>query len=163
IFLLFMGDPQMRAFSVWRGNADLVFWGPDACVFQQRFLVEVLTERDADAGSETWTDAKGRQREGRGWFDPSPAVPGIPAIIDEWPAVVRSPYGKEAVADSEVVNTKGRKSGVSETIAAQLPDAPFTGEGRGNRELLKAFNTVAHRLDGTGRSMTAVTGNAADL
>jgi hypothetical protein len=163
LFLLFMGDPQRRAFRVWEGCADLLFMGPDACVFMQRFLVEVLAERDADAGSESWTDAKGRRRKGRGWFDPSPAVPGIPAITDEWPIVVRSAYGKEAVADSEAVNTTGRKSGVSEVIAAQLPDAPYTGEGRGNRELLKAFNTVAHRLDGTGRSMTSVKGNAADL
>jgi hypothetical protein len=162
-FLLFLGDPQKRAFGVWEGCADLLFWGQDACVFQQRLLVEVLTERDADAGSESWTDAKGRRRRGRGWFDPSPAVPGILGITDEWPRVVGAAYGKEAVADSEIVNTTGRKSGVAEIIAAQLPDAPYTGEGRGNRELLKAFNTVAHRLDGTGRSMTSVKGNAADL
>jgi hypothetical protein len=163
IFLLVMGDPQMRAFRVWEGCADLLFMGPDACVFMQRFLVEVLTERDADAGTETWTDAKGRQRKGRGWFDPSPAVPGIPAITDEWPKVVKSAYGKEAVADSEIVNTTGRKSGLGEIIAAQMPDAPYTGDGRANRELLKEFNTVAHRLDGTGRAMVGVQGNAVDL
>jgi hypothetical protein len=163
LFLLIMGDPQKRAFRPWEGCADLLFMGPDACVFMQRLLVEILTERDADAGSETWTDRKGRQRKGRGWFDPSPAVPGIPSITDEWPRVVGSAYGKEAVADSEIVNTTGRKSGVSENIAAQLPDAPYTGEGRGNRELLKAFNTVAHRLDPTGRSMVGVKGNAVDL
>jgi hypothetical protein len=163
IFLLFMGDPQMRAFRVWEGCADLLFIGLDACVFMQRFLVEVLTERDADAGTETWTDQKGRPRKGRGWFDPSPAVPGIPAITDEWPKVVKSAYGKEAVADSEIVNTTGRKSGLGEIIAAQMPDAPYTGEGRANRELLKEFNTVAHRLDGTGRAMVGVRGNAVDL
>jgi len=163
LFLLIMGDPQMRAFRVWEGCADLLFMGPEACVFMQRVLVEMLTERDADAGSESWTDAKGRQRKGRGWFDPSPSIPGIPAITDEWPRVVGSANGKEAVADSEIVNTTGRKSGVAEIIAAQLPDAPYTGDSRGNRELLKAFNTVAHRLDGTGRSMTGVKGNAADL
>jgi hypothetical protein len=163
LFLLIMGDPQMRAFRVWEGCADLLFMGPDACVFMQRFLVEVLTERDADAGTESWTDAKGRPRKGRGWFDPSPAVPGIPAITDEWPQVIKSAYGKEAVADSEIVNTTGRKSGLSETVAAQLPDAPYTGDTRATRELLKEFNTVAHRLDGTGKSMVGVQGNAADL
>lgn len=163
LFLLVMGDPQKRAFRVWEGCADLLFLGPDACVFMQRFLVEVLTERDADAGTESWTDAKGRQRKGRGWFDPSPAIPGIPAITDEWPKVINSAYGKEAIADSEIINTTGRKSGLSETIAAQLPDAPFTGDTRGTRELLKEFNTVAHRLDGTGKSMVGVKGNAVDL
>jgi hypothetical protein len=163
IFMLVMGDPQMRAFRVWEGCADLLFMGQDACVFMQRFLVEVLTERDAEAGTESWTDAKGRPRKGRGWFDPSPAAPGIPAITDEWPRVVKSAYGKEAVADSEIVNTTGRKSGLSETIAAQLPDAPYTGDTRATRELLKDFNTVAHRLDGTGKSMVGVKGNARDL
>ena len=163
VFLLFMGDPQRRMIRVWEGYADLAFVEPDGCVFQQRFLREVLAERDRDAGSDSWIDQKGRRRTGRGWFDPSPAVPGIPAITDEWPVVVKSAYGKEAIADSEVINTTGRKSGVSLTIAAQLPDAPYTGEGRGNRELLKGFNTVAHRLDGTGKAMVGVKGNAADL
>jgi hypothetical protein len=163
LFMLIMGDPQMRAFRVWEGCADLLFMGPDACVFMQRLLVEILAERDADAGTESWTDAKGRQRKGRGWFDPSPAVPGIPAITDEWPQVINSAHGREAIADSEIVNTTGRKSGLSETIAAQLPDAPYTGDTRATRELLKEFNTVAHRLDGTGKSMTGVKGNARDL
>lgn len=163
LFLLIMGDPQKRAFRVWEGCADLLFMGPEACVFMQRFLVEVLTERDADAGTESWTDAKGRPRKGRGWFDPSPTIPGIPAITDEWPKVINSAYGKEAIADSEIVNTTGRKSGLSETIAAQLPDAPYTGDTRATRELLKEFNTVAHRLDGTGKSMVGVQGNARDL
>lgn len=163
IFLLVMGDPQMRAFRVWEGCADLLFMGPLACVFMQRFLAEVLAERDADAGTEFWTDAKGRQRKGRGWFDPSPAVPGIPAITDEWPKVVNSAHGAEAIAYSKVINTTGRKSGIGEIIAAQMPDAPYTGDSRDTRELLKEHNTVAHRLDGTGRAMVGVRGNAADL
>ena len=163
IFLIFMGDPQCRAFGPWEGCADLLFFGEDACVFQQRFLREVMIERDREAGTRTRTDKKGRTRKGAGWFDPTPGVPGILGITDEWTKVVNSANGAEAVEDAEVVNREARKSGLGEIFASQMPDAGQTGGTRALRTLLRDFNTVAHRLDPMGKAMTAVKGNAVDL
>lgn len=163
LFALFMGDPQMQPFSVWKGKADLTFWGPLACSFQQSLLREILDERSAAKGTETYTDKKGRTREGKGWFDPAPDIPGIISITDEWPDVVNGPGGAGAIEDSERINAKGRKAGIAQIIAAQMPDAPWTGDTRANRELLKAFNTIAYRVDGQSKGMLGIKGDASAL
>jgi hypothetical protein len=163
LFLLFMGDPQMRAFSPWKGRADLTFWGVLGCVFQMRFLREVMIERDKDASTMTRTDKKGRVREGMGWFDPSPVRPGILGVTDEWTKVVESPYSQQAVGDMETVLQEARKSGLSVNFAAQMPDAGKTGGTRAVQTLTRHMNIVAHRLDAIGKAMTPVQGSAVDL
>lgn len=163
MFMLLMGDPQKQAFSLWKNNADILFWGKDACVFQTRFMCDVMDERAADAGESTWTDAKGRKREGIGWFDPSPDRPGIVGIIDEWTKVTSSPHGKEAVENSEAIHREARKAGECLIWASQMPDAGQTGTDRAGRDLVKEFNVLAHRVDGTGKAMIGIKGKAEHL
>lgn len=163
MFMLLMGDPQKQAFSLWKNKADILFWGKDACVFQTRFMCDVMDERAADAGESTWTDAKGREREGIGWFDPSPGRPGIVGIIDEWAKVTSSPFGKQAVENSEAIHREARKAGACLIWANQMPDAGQTGTDRAGRDLVKEFNVLAHRVDGTGKVMIGIKGKAEHL
>jgi hypothetical protein len=163
ICYLIMCDPQRQPFSVWRGRADLTAWGPLATQHVLAAVNEAFDARSAEMSAEEWTDAKGRTCHGRGWFDPTPQRPAVQMFIDEWPIVVASPGGEQAVADAGAIEKERRKTGASINWIAQLPDAGETGDSRVNREVNKAFNVIGHQLDGTSGSMVGITGKARDL
>jgi hypothetical protein len=163
ICYLIMCDPQRQPFSVWRGRADLTAWGPLAVQHVLAAVNEAFDERSAEMSAEEWTDAKGRTCHGRGWFDPTPQRPAVQMFIDEWPIVVASPGGDQAVQDAGAIEKERRKTGASVNWIAQLPDAGETGDSRVNREVNKSFNVIGHQIDGTSGSMVGITGKARDL
>lgn len=163
ICAVIMGDPQRQPFGVWRGRADLTGWGPAGSVHLLRMLHAAMTERAAEMGTEEWTDAKGRVNTGRGWFDPTPDRPELLGLFDEWPKIIASPGGAEAADLAEAIEAEGRKVGVSIGWLAQMPDVGQTGDDRVIREMMKGFNAVGHRLDGTSKAMIGIDGDARDL
>ena len=171
IGMLLMGDPQMQPFSVWRGRADLMAWGPEACVELLRWLVAIGKTRAAAMGSEEWKDHQGRDNVGKGWFDPEPGFPVLTGIIDEWPLITALTdsrpgasvtLGQEAIAYAVTIVTQFRKAGIGLTLLSVLPDLEQLGK-RAVREMLKAFNAVAHLTDGLSTNMLGIQGDPTQL
>jgi hypothetical protein len=171
IGMLLMGDPQMQPFSVWRGRADLMAWGPEACVELLRWLVAIGKTRAAAMGSLKWIDHQGRTNVGKGWFDPAPGFPVLTAIIDEWPLITALTdcrpgssvtLGQEAIAYAVTIVTQFRKAGLGLTLLSVLPDLEQMGK-RAVREMLKAFNAVAHLTDGLSTNMLGIQGDPTQL
>jgi hypothetical protein len=163
IVCLWMGDPQMQPLGVWHGFADLLAWGPYACVQLILMAHAAMRERAARFGSMTWTDDRGRVNHGKGSFDPTPADPLIYVIVDEWPLIIGDPVLFKIVAPlAAAVVKEGRKVGVVLVLLTQMPDLTQLGL-REIRELLKAFNVVAHRTDGLSKSMLGIQGDPSKL
>lgn len=163
IVCLWMGDPQMQPLGVWHGFADLLAWGPVACVQLIIMAHAAMRERAARFGSATWTDDRGRVNHGRGSFDPSPADPILYVIVDEWPLIIADPALFKIVAPlAASVIKEGRKVGVVLVLLTQMPDLTQLGL-REIRELLKAFNVIAHRTDGLSKNMLGVQGDPTKL
>jgi hypothetical protein len=163
IVCLWMGDPQMQPLGVWHGFADLLAWGPAACVQLIIMAHAAMRERAARFGSATWTDDRGRVNHGRGSFDPSPADPILYVIVDEWPLIIADPDLFKIVAPlAASVIKEGRKAGVVLVLLTQMPDLSQLGL-REIRELLKAFNVIAHRTDSLSKNMLGVQGDPTKL
>jgi hypothetical protein len=159
---LWMGDPQMQPFGVWRGRADLMGWGPEGCMRLLLMAHRAMRARAAYFGTMKWRDHLGRENTGKGWFDPSPLFPEIYVMVDEWPLVVASEWGKWAVKLAGEIAKEGRKVGVGLVFLTQIPDLTELGE-RAVREMLKAFNVLAHRTDSLSKYMLGVEGNPIEL
>ena len=161
IFAVWVGDPQRQPLVVMKGRADLTAWGPKACVLMM--LWGLIALRSRGLGDTEWTDHLGRVHEGKGWFDPTPQVPGLQITVDEWPRIVALPELSPlaTMASSEITSTS-RKAGEGLFLVAQLPDLPYTGD-RATRELLLAFNVICHRTDGLSKSMLGIEGEPSHL
>jgi hypothetical protein len=161
---LWMGDPQMQPLSVFRGRADLMAWGPYACVHMLVMMRAAMRARAARFGSLTWTDHLGRENTGLGSFDPAPALPLLKGIVDEWPLIMAAEPAlkKIAVECAGAILKEGRKVGEGLDLLTQLPDLSELGE-RAIRELLKAFNALAHRTDGLSKHMMGIKGDPSVL
>jgi hypothetical protein len=170
IAVLWMGDPQVQGLAVWKGDgsgsfADLLAWGPLACVQLIIMAHTAMRERAAYFGSMPWTDHRGRTHIGKGSFDPTPEYPLIFLIIDEWPLIAHFPGLKEIVVPlvSSIVK-EGRKVGISLILLTQVPDVQELGDDRALREMLKAFNVIAHRADPlSGKGMLGIQGDPTKL
>jgi hypothetical protein len=163
IAVLWMGDPQMQPFGVWRGRADLCAWGPAACVHMLLLAHTAMRARAAHFGEMRWTDHLGRENHGKGWFDPSPEYPVLFIMIDEWPLIIADPdLRKLAIPLAASLVKEGRKVGVSLNLLTQIPDLSELGD-RAVREMLKSFNALSHRTDGLSKSMLGIRGNPALL
>lgn len=160
---LWMGDPQQQPFSVWRGRADLTAWGPASCVRMLQWAHAVMRARAAFFGQLRWTDHLGRENVGKGWFDPSPAFPLLYVVVDEWPLIAADPdLGPVAIRLAADISKQGRKVGVALVFLTQIPDLSQLGD-RAVREMLKAFNVVAHRTDGMSKYMLGIDGDPTQL
>jgi hypothetical protein len=160
---LWMGDPQMQPFGVWRGRADLMAWGPEACVRMLLMGHHAMRSRAAYFGKMQWTDHLGRSNTGKGWFDPSVLFPLIYILMDEWPLIAAHPeLGKIAVPLAAAIAKEGRKVGIGLTFITQIPDLTELGE-RAVREMLKAFNSLAHRTDSLSKFMLGIEGDPTEL
>jgi hypothetical protein len=160
---LWMGDPQQQPLGVWQGFADLMAWGPSACVHMIIMAHAAMRERAARRGSQTWTDHLGRTNTGRGSFDPTPDEPILYVIVDEWPMIVADPLLFKIVGPlAAAVVKEGRKVGVVLVLLTQLPDLTQLGL-RELRELLKAFNVLSHRTDGLSKHMLGIKGDTSAL
>lgn len=163
IAAIWMGDPQMQPFGVWRGRADVTAWGPEACVSLLAWGKAAMRARARHFGELEWTDHLGRVNHGKGWFDPSPQYPLIYIVIDEWPLIVSDPVlGPIAKQLASDIAKEGRKVGIALVFLTQIPDLTELGV-RAVREMLKAFNTLAHRTDGLSKYMLGVEGDPSAL
>jgi hypothetical protein len=163
IIALWMGDPQRQPLAVWKGFADQMAWGLEACVQMIIMAHALMCDRAARFGDQTWTDHLGRVNTGKGSFDPTPENPIIDVTIDEWPKIVRDPVlSKIAIPLVAAIIMEGRKVGVKVKVVVQMPDLTELGL-RAIRELLKAFNVLSHRTDGLSKHMLGVQGDTSAL
>jgi hypothetical protein len=163
ICAVWMGDPQMQAFGVWRGFADLTAWGALACVHMLMMLYFGMRARSAHFGTMEWADHLGRVNKGKGWFDPCPDEAEVLAVIDEWPRIASDPVlGPLAIALAAAIVKEGRKVGIALLLLTQIPDLSELGE-RAVREMLKAFNVLSHRTDGLSKAMLGIQGDPTKL
>lgn len=163
IVALWMGDPQCQPLAVWHGFADLMAWGPLACVQLILMAHAAMRERAARFGTMTWTDHLGRVNTGKGSFDPTPADPVLYVIVDEWPLVTGDPVlAKIVLPLAASVIKEGRKVGVVLVLLTQMPDLSELGL-RSIRELLKAFNVLSHKTDGLSKHMLGIQGDTSAL
>ena len=163
ICAVWVGDPQEQPLGVWRGRANLTGWGELGCVHMLLMLYFGMRARAARFGVMEWTDHLGRLNTGKGWFDPLPGEAEIAAFIDEWPRLANHPvFGPLVIALAAAILKEGRKVGIALYLMTQLPDLSELGE-RAIRELLKAFNALAHRTDGLSKTMLGIQGDPTKL
>jgi hypothetical protein len=168
IVAVWMGDPQEQPFGVFRGDgqrafADLVAWGPDACVHMIIMAFAAMRARAAHFGTMEWTDHLGRKNSGKGSFDPTPEYPILYVFVDEWPLIVAAPdMARILLPIAAAIVKEGRKVGVVLVLLTQMPDLSQLGE-RAVREMLKAFNVLAHRTDGLSKHMLGIEGDTSAL
>jgi hypothetical protein len=166
---VWMGDAQSHPLGIWRGNADLVGWGPEGCLELMQFADAVATYRSDALASMQWTDrspdGKVRHNIGKGWFDPEPGMPLIFFPIDEWPLLVNhedKELAKEAVTLAVRGVTTWRKVGIHLVFGTQIMDISQTGV-RELRDLVKFFNIIGHRCDEVSSNMSGIKGDPKKL
>lgn len=160
---VWMGDPQRQGFALWKRRADLTAWGPLSCIRMLAWGFAAMRARSAAMGDMQWTDHLGRDLEGRGWFDPTPAFPQLVITIDEWPMLAKDPVlGPWAIYFAERIGDESRKVGVSLNLGSQEGDVDILGT-RGLRNALIADNAIGHRSDRLTKQMLELDGNPADV
>jgi hypothetical protein len=159
---VWMGDPQMQAFGVWKNRADLLAWGVEPVVEMLRWGAAVAVSRSEANETDTWVDDRGREHAGRGWFDPDPFRPLIVLVVDEWASKVansaQNPLAKEAVEWAEVITATTRKSGIGLIVAADLPDVDILGSRR-LRDHMQSAQCICHRTEQISGNMMGIKGD----
>jgi hypothetical protein len=161
-----LGDPQRQPFSVWRGRAPVIAWGPEACLELLRATVRLGRLRAAFLGTIEWWDAgpdgQARKNTGKGWFDPEPGLPLHFTVIDEIPLLTGPSadpdLAKEATELLAEIGMQFRKTGVGVVTMSPMPDLKYLND-RAIREMLTAFNAIAHRCDALSTNMLGIEGN----
>lgn len=166
---VWMADPQMQGFSVWRGRADLTGWGPEGCVELLEFAEETAEARSGVLSTMQWwdkgPDGRPRQNTGKGWFDPEAGFPGIFLGFDELPKFVKH-------RDQDVVRAglrilcagvlEWRKLGLHLLVGTQSLDLIQIGV-REIRDMIQWLNSIAHQCDEATSDNCGVTGDPRQL
>lgn len=157
---IWLADPQRQSLPHWTGCVDVTALGPLASLVLLRAVHQAVLDRSAYLSRYRWTDARGREHSGKGWFDPSPALPMLLAVLDEAPLLIRHPdYGREATWRIGEIGKAGRKAGVGLMLATQLPDLSQLGE-QVVRAMMVAFNAVCLKTgDPLSAAMVGITGD----
>jgi hypothetical protein len=164
ICALFMGDPQMQPFGVWRGHADVFAWGPLATVRMISWLHAAMRVRAARRGEMEWTDHLGRRNTGKGWFDPTPSSPLLIGFVTEWPIIAKDPtLAGPALEMAEQIGDEGRKAGVALVFDGQGGDVDGALGDRGLRNALTAANALGHQSDHYAKRMLGLDGDPSNL
>lgn len=141
--VLWLGDPDNGA-SVpdWQDAAD---WYAGGVTEIQRMLIgayQVMRYRMRSRGRQNWTDDKGRERRGRGWFTPTPEFPQLVVVIDESPDALVDDLSRAIVAR---IVKKGRKVGVSIILVTQVPSVSELGGDITIRSMISSTNVAMFR------------------
>lgn len=144
--VLWLGDTQ-RGESVpdWQDVADPSFWFAGT-VPEIRTMLQaaerVMDGRQRRRSREAWTDELGRERRGRGRFDPTPEEPLLVIVIDEATLALADPECRRIVA---MIVKQGRKMGVGITIITQVPSLAEMGGDLTIRSMLASMNIILFR------------------
>ncbi|MCW2901726.1 MAG: hypothetical protein JWO67_3991 [Streptosporangiaceae bacterium] len=159
--VLWVSDPQEgQSLSDWIdaaaryaiGGEEIGF---DKCMAMLRALRRIVYRRSAFFAREfEWVDKKGRERKGgKTFFDPTPEIPFLYALLDEAHLLVQhSEHGKEALKLLGDIAKLSRKTGVGLTYVAHTPSLDEMGGHKAGplRAMLREGNVVAFR---TGESV----------
>lgn len=165
VMAVWMGDAQALSLGVWQGRADLTGWGPGGCVELLEFADEVAAARARERSAIEWwdtgPDGRRRHNRGKGAFDVEIGWPLVFLVMDEFPMLVNDPdpaVRKTAQRLAVKAVTQWSKLGIHLMIGAQTLDTTLTGQ-REIRELIKVFNSIAHRADEVSSNMGGITGD----
>lgn len=143
VAVLWLADPEQgESVPDWQEAAD---WFAGTIPEIRRMLQaaeRIMNGRKRRRARQTWIDELGRQRRGRGYFEPTPTEPQLSVIIDESPDVLADPECRRIVA---LIGKKGRKLGVSVTVIAQVPSLAELGGDLTIRSMLSSTNIVMFR------------------
>ena len=143
VAVLWLADPEQgESVPDWQDAAD---WFAGTIPEIRRMLQaaeRIMNGRKRRRARQTWIDELGRQRKGRGYFDPTAGEPQLNVIIDESPDVLADPECRRIVA---LIGKKGRKLGVSVTVIAQVPSLAELGGDLTIRSMLSSTNIVMFR------------------
>ena len=169
VMAVWMGDAQAQGLSVWRGRADLTGWGPEGCAELLEFADQVATARARERSAIEWwdtgPDGRKRHNRGKGTFDVEIGWPLIFLVMDEFPVLVTDPdpdLRKTVQRLTVKAVTQWSKLGIHLMIGTQALDTTLTGT-REIRELIKVFNSIAHRADEVSSNMGGITGDPRKL
>jgi hypothetical protein len=104
--------------------------------------VDIMYSRNKTLSEEIWYDAKGRQREGKDYFEPTPERPLISITIDEAQIVFADP---RAVVAAEQLAGMARKCGLILRVITQLPLLAQLGNSMYLRGQLAAGTVIVLR------------------
>lgn len=156
--VLWINDPQEgQSLSEWIHAADSYAMGGleagfDLCLKQLRALRRAVYRRSAFHTHEIeWVDSKGRERKGgKTFFDPTPELPFLYALLDEAHVLVKHPdpdVSKEALFLLGDIAKLSRKAGAAMGYVAHRPDLEEMGGTKAGalRAMLREGNVVAFR------------------
>jgi hypothetical protein len=111
--------------------------------------VDIMFCRNKVLSKEVWYDAKGRERVGKDFFEPTPERPLISITVDEAQAILADP---RAIKAAEQLAGMARKCGLALRLITQLPLLAQLGNSMYLRGQVAAGNVIvlrtAERLSG---------------
>jgi hypothetical protein len=115
----FVIDPQGgQSLPAWKkATAEFAVSAADGTDLLEH-AVDIMYCRNKAMANEIWYDAKGREREGRDFFEPTPERPLISITVDEAQVVLSDP---RAVVAAERLAGMARKCGLTLRLITQLP------------------------------------------
>lgn len=142
--LLLLGDPQGgESCPDWTDGGAHVFAGTVPRIRRMLQGVErEMDRRQRTRGRERWVDGKGRNRRGRGYFNPTRDEPLLMVVIDEAPEVTADPECRRIIAK---IAKQGRKIGVGIILLVQVPSLSELGNDLSIRSMLSSTNIVILR------------------
>ena len=157
--VLCLADPEDgESVPDWSVHGPHVFAGTIPKIRRMLQAVERIGDARKRRRSRTvWTDEKGRQRRGRGYFNPTKEEPAYFVVIDEAPTVLADPECARIIAK---IGKKFRKYGIGCILSVQVPSLAELGGDLTIRSMMSSTNIVIFR---TSDRLSAQMGAPADL
>ncbi|MGH3784755.1 MAG: hypothetical protein ACRDR6_10855 [Pseudonocardiaceae bacterium] len=139
-------DPQGgQSLPAWKNATDQFATSPTEGRDLLEYGVEVMHQRNTDLANLHWIDAKGRDRIGVDFFEPSEAMPLVSITVEEAHDVLDDP---RAVKAAERLAGMARKCGLKLRLITQLPLLAQLGNSMYLRDQVAAGNVIVLRTAG---------------
>jgi hypothetical protein len=157
--VLCLADPEDgESVPDWAVHGPHVFAGTIPKIRRMLQAVERIGDaRKRRRARTVWKDEQGRQRRGRGYFDPTPEEPAYWVVIDEAPTVLADPECARIIAK---IGKKFRKYGIGCILSVQVPSLAELGGDLTIRSMMSSTNICIFR---TSDRLSAQMGAPSDL
>lgn len=138
-----VGDPQSgQSLPDWIDHVDFSVRDADGCYQMLLMARAVMYARSTYLANMDWVDEKGRQRHGKGFFEPTREMPLLVVTIDEAHRVLENP---QAVKVAEEIANMSRKCGIKLRFITQVPLLAQLGGSTALRDALAGGNVIVFR------------------
>lgn len=152
-----------QSFPDWMDHVALSVDTPRGGAQLLEMAVAVMRARSDYMAKMRWVDDKGRNRRGKGFFEPTVEMPLLRITIEESPDVMAV---KGAVENAKTLANMGRKTGIGVDFVTQMPLLSELGNSAPLRAGLTSGNVVvfrtADRLSGQVSGLTALDNGSVD-